>query len=176
MAKDKLYFQEDTIIACTEYAAKFFGVSAATLSNWAKQGCPQVGYGLWDVRAVTDYLQKKQGVKVDSFLEGNPEKMSPASAKIFYESKLKEAQLESTNFRNAINRGDYLERSFVVSSLSEFCIILKRSLVGVGKKLSREISPYVEPDMARVISKDIDDSLIDVLEQLSVDGVYRFEG
>lgn len=176
MAKDKLYFENGRIAACTEYAAKYFGVTAQTLSNWGKDGCPKLAYGMWDIKAVTDYIQTKEGGKLAEELETNPEKMSLQAQKTFVETQLKAAQLETSNFKNAINRGDYLERKFVVGSLSEFFIVLRRSLVGLGKKLGKEVAPYVGQDEARKLAKLIDDDIADALSQMSVEGVYSAKG
>ena len=42
-----LYFHPElaTVIASAEVAAKYFGVTAQTLSNWVKAGCPRFEYG-----------------------------------------------------------------------------------------------------------------------------------
>lgn len=172
MAKEKLYFEGDTIIACTEFAAKYFGVSAATLSNWAKAGCPKGEYGYWDIKAVEAYRQAQLGVKAAEEAEKDPSKLSLTQQKTYYESQLKQAQLEAAELRNEIARGEYLPRKLVVDDLTNFCIILKRSLNGLGRKLSGEVSHYVDSTEARRLESLIGDTVNDALEQMSVDGVY----
>lgn len=175
MAKEKLFFDGESIIACTEIAAKYFGVSSQTLSNWANAGCPRYEYGYWDVRRVSDWREKKTALKAAE-AEASQEEMTLAEQKVFFDGKLKEAQLETAQLKNAILRGDYLERQFVVAELSRFTSMMKTSFTGLGGKLAREIAHYVEPDVARKADKRIKEVIRDGLEQIAVEGVYRAKG
>lgn len=62
--KSELYFEDGTIVASTRYAAAYFGVTAATLSNWGKAGCPHFKYGFWDIKAVTAWCAEKDGERL----------------------------------------------------------------------------------------------------------------
>ena len=81
LAREKLFFEGDTIVACTEYATKFFGVSASTLSNWMADGCPRYAYGYWDLKAVGDYLQRKQSRRDAQAALDDPEEISLSGQK-----------------------------------------------------------------------------------------------
>ena len=59
----QLYFHPElaTVIASAEIAAKYFGVTPQTLSNWVKAGCPRHEYGYYNLKAVTEYRQRVTG-------------------------------------------------------------------------------------------------------------------
>lgn len=173
MKKEKLYFDSDTIIACTELAAKYFGVSAATLSNWENAGCPKKDYGYWDIKAVEGYRQERAGVKAAEAAEDDPSKLTLTQQKLNVETLLKTAQLEATTLRNEIAQGKYLVRAEVVQHLTELMLVLKSSLFGLQAELAREVVPLLadESDERRVTAL-IGGVVNDALQQMSVDGVY----
>lgn len=47
---ERVYLSE--MIVSTEQAAEFFGVTAQAVTAWARNGCPKLGRGKWDLRAV----------------------------------------------------------------------------------------------------------------------------
>lgn len=171
-AKEKIYFEGDTVIACTEYATRFFGVSAATLSNWAKDGCPRYEYGYWDIKAVTQYLQNKKDRKEAQTSVDDPDAVSLSGQKTMVERDLKIQQLKALERQNAIAEGKYLLRSQVVGELSEFCTVLKMSLQALGQELSTKVSPHVDAITARKVSNDIRSTIEAALEEMSISGVY----
>lgn len=173
-----LYFHPElaTVIASAEVAAKYFGVTAQTLSNWVKAGCPRFEYGYYDLKAVTEYRQRVTGQSGGPSPEDprSLEEMSPQQLKVFYDQKLKAAQAEAAETRNQILSGKLLEREEVVRGLRDFAVILKRSLQGLGKKLSREASSALGPTEARRFGRLVTDTIDEALEQLALEGVYRY--
>lgn len=171
--REKLYFEGGHIIACTEYASKAFGVTAATLANWAAAGCPKHSYGYWDIIAVADYLREQDDMKAAAQACKDPGGLSLSQQKMDAERQLKEANLEKVRLQNEIARGEYLRRADVVANLTELLLILKSSLQGLGAELMREVARHVEPDEERRLALLVTDTVADGLRQLSVDGVYR---
>ena len=100
--------------------------------------------------------------------------MSPQQLKVYYEQKLKAAQAEAAETRNQLLSGRLLEREEVVRGLREFGVILKRSLQGLGKKLSREASALLGPTESRRFGRLMADTIDEALEQLALEGVYRY--
>lgn len=173
MAAEKLYFEGDRIIACTEYAAAYFSVTAATLSNWMAAGCPRHKHGFWDIRAVTEFRQQREGEKLAEAAKLDPEKLTPQQYKVHIEGQLKQAQLEAANLRNEISRGDYLSRDSVVSDLSAFFLVLKRSVTALGRELVQQVEPQLDPLEARKLYALAGERVDEALEQMSVAGVYH---
>lgn len=168
-----LYFEGGTIIASTRYAAAYFDVTAATLSNWMGNGCPRVRRGFWDIKAVTEWRALKEGDRLAEAAKTEPAKMTPTQLKTHFEAQLKEAQLESARIRNQIASGEYLSKADIVKELSSFFSVFKASAVGLGSELGQLVSSYVDTDGARRASRLISDRIIDALTQMSIDGVYR---
>lgn len=173
-----LYFHPElsTVIASAEVTAKYFGVTAQTLSNWVKAGCPRFEYGYYDLKAVTEYRQRVTG-QGGGPIQDDPkslEEMSPQQLKVYYDQKLKAAQAEAAETRNEILSGKLLERDEVVRGLRDFAVILKRSLQGLGKKLSREASATLGPTESRRFGRLMADTIDEALEQLALEGVYRY--
>lgn len=167
-----LYFENGTIIAGSSLAAAYFGVTRATLSNWAKAGCPRYKYGCWDIRAVSEWRAVQDGQKLAETAESNPDKLPPAQQKIYYEALLKQEQLESAQLRNKIASGDYLAKSQVVEELSRYFVILKHSVNGLAHELGQMAAPYMDADGARRLEQLLSDRARDALEQLAITGVY----
>lgn len=172
-AKSELYFESGTIIACTKYAAAYFGVTAATLSNWVKSGCPRVKHGYYDIKAVTEWNEKKEGDRLAEVAKTDPSKMTPSQMKTHYDALLKQAQFESTLIKNQIASGEYLSKAEIVESLSGFFSVFKSSTLGLGHELGLTVSSYVDADEARRIDQMIGERINDALQQMSIDGVYQ---
>lgn len=173
MAAEKLYFEDGKIIACTEYAAAYFGVTAATLSNWMKVGCPRHKYGYWDIREVSEFRQKQEGEKIAETASTDISKLSPQQYKLHIEGQLKQAQLEAAQIRNQIAKGDYLERGAVVADLTHFFVVLKQSIMGLGKEMLQIVQPNVDAMEARRMDTLMGNRVSEALEQLAVAGVYN---
>lgn len=176
----QLYFHPElsTVIASAEIAAKYFGVTPQTLSNWVKAGCPRYEYGYYDIKAVGEYRLRVTG-QTSGPAAGDPKKpedMTPQELKILYEQRLKAAQAEAAEIRNQLLSGKLLEREGVVRQLRDFAVILKRSLQGLGKKIAREASSALGPTEARRFDRLMTDTIDEALEQLALEGVYQYDG
>lgn len=173
--KEDLYFDTglNSIVASTSCAAAYFGVTAATLSNWKGAGCPRVQHGFWDIKAVTDWRARKDGEKLTEAVHQDPSKLSPGQLKTHYEAQLKQAQLEAAQLRNRIAGGDYLLKSQAVEELSHFLMVLKSSVIGLGRELGQMAGQYMDVEQARKLDRLIDERMEDALEQLAVTGIYE---
>lgn len=170
--KGELYFEGGTIIACTKYAAAYFGVTPATLSNWMKGGCPRVRHGYYDIKAVSEWNAQKEGERLAEVAKTDPAKMTPSQLKMHYDALLKHEQLESTRLKNQIASGEYIAKADAVNDLSNFFAVFRASVTGLGHELGQLVAAYVDPDGARRADKLITDRITDALAQMSVDGVY----
>ena len=168
-----LYFEGGTIIACTKYAAAYFGVTPATLSNWMKAGCPRVKHGFYDIKAVSEWNAQREGEKLAEVAKSDPAKMTPSQLKTHYDAQLKQAQLESMQLKNQIASGEYLPKTDIVAALAKFFSVFRASAMGLGHELGLMVASYVDADGARKADRQITDRIEDALAQMSIDGVYQ---
>ena len=154
-------------------AAYYFGVSKQTLSNWVNAGCPRYKYGYYDVKAVTEFRMKAAGLDAAPENEKDLKNMSLQSQKTFYEKQLKAAQAEAAGMRTAIMKGEYIERKEVVDDLKRWAVVLKRSLQGLGRAISKEVATALTPADARRFDRQITEVIDNALEQLSTEGAYH---
>lgn len=175
-AKDaQIWFDDDgnTVIACTALAAKYFGVTSQTLSNWVKDGCPKQSYGFFDLKAVSEYRQRVLvGTAPAPADEKDIDKMSIGQLKEYHKLRLTTEQANAAELRNRIAQGDYLERGEVVSQLKTFLSVLKRSLQSLTAVVVQQVSPYITSDDARALTGTLDETINGALEQMAVEGVY----
>ncbi|MFA7658782.1 MAG: hypothetical protein WCY19_05055 [Candidatus Gastranaerophilaceae bacterium] len=159
---------------CVSSAALYelFGVDESTIVRWGQKGCPKIQRGWWAIQDVLIWRSASltsANVKTPDDIENLP----LAEKKTYYESKLKEAQLEAIDLKNAIAKGDYIPKENIIAELQRVFTILKRSMQGFGNKIAMELSPFVSPIEARRISKLVKDNTNNALEQISIDGVYE---
>lgn len=147
------------------------GISQQTLSFWEGQGCPKEARGWWSIKDVLAWkgILSALGIKTEE--EG--EQISWNKKKLEAEAKLKEQKAKEAEFKNAVNSGDYILKTDIVNELQKFFMVLKRSMTGYSRRIATELSSYVDTITSRRIEKMITELTMDVLEQLSIDGVYK---
>lgn len=159
--------ENSKILLSSKGLCEVLGVSRETLSNWESQGCPKSGRGWWPLADVLRWRGLVDGG--DSKVSGK----TPKEEKLIYETRIKQLQAEALAMKNAINSGEYIERDEVVSELSRFFIVLKKSLTGLSGKILTEVGHYIDSQAARALESMVKDIINDALEQMSVDGVYH---
>lgn len=55
----------NSLVVSTKQVADFFDVSRQTISNWAKAGCPKLGRGRFDLKAVFDWWNENINAGAD---------------------------------------------------------------------------------------------------------------
>jgi len=108
--------------------------------------------------------------------ENDIDKMSISEKKTYYDGKVKEAQLEALNLKNKIAQGEYIAKEEIVAELQRFLVVLKKSMTSFSRKIAADLSHIVDSTEARRMGKLISDTTANVLEQLSIDGVYEAKG
>lgn len=168
MAQDKdVKIIAEKICVSTTGLCEILGVDKSTLTRWEEKDCPKVQRGWWSLKDVLDW----RNASFDK--DKSPDDMSFIEKKIYYEGKLKEAQLETVELKNKISRGEYIAKDEIVRELSRCFTILKRSMLGFGNKIAAELAHLVDTQDARRIAKLVQDVTADALEQMSIDGVYE---
>lgn len=154
----------DKICFSTSFLAKILHVTSQTINNWEKQGCPKETHGYWSMLEVLEWREEKFKSKNNS---KDPESMNMYEQKIYYEVQLKKVQSEFQELKTAILNGDYLERKNVVAELKRFFVVFQRAANAMGKKVSAQISTYVDEVEARKLDSLIAENINSALEQMS---------
>lgn len=167
---EELYKEIDgnLCISTTELCEKL-GIARKTLTEWENKGCPKACRGWWPL---WDILKWRGMVGNGVKSEDDVEEISLQVKKLKYEAELKKQKAEEAAFDNAIARGEYLKKDDITAELQRFFIVLKRSMLGISRKIATELSGIVDSATARRIEKMVTELTLDALEQLSIDGVY----
>ena len=144
-------------------------ITDKTLTNWSRDGLEKESRGWWDLQKVLAW----RGLVNESATPNEKKAKTLQQKKLEAEVAYKEAQVELTQFKNALQNGEYVERDVVQSELSRFFVVLKKSLLSLSKKLSGTVAGYVDNSEDRRVELDLNDMITDALEQMSVEGVYR---
>jgi len=168
---NKVKIINDRICLSTAAMCEVFNIDKSTLKRWSDDGCPKVARGWWPLKEVLEWrgLVSAAGIKTEKDIE----KLSLKEQKLYFEAKYKQAQSEAAEFKNAIQRGEYIPKDEIIAELQRFFIVLKRSMLGYSRRIATEISPFVDAIEARRIEKMITELTNDALEQLSIDGIYK---
>lgn len=142
-----------------------FAISRATLGNWAKQGCPKERAGWWPLAEVIRWKYGGTGKTEQSGL-------SDEALKKKFDAEYKRLQAERLEFNNAIDRGDYVSREEIISTLATFFAELKRSFTAYTRVISQEVAPYVDQETARRISHNLDEKATEFLRRISTGVAY----
>lgn len=155
----------------TSAMCEIFDIDRSTLKRWGDDGCPKAARGWWPLAEVMRWrgLVSAGGIKT----EKDVEKLSLQEQKLYYETKYKQAQSEAAEFKNALQKGEYIPQDEIVAELQRLFVTLKRSMLGYSRRIATELSAYVDSITARRIEKMITELTLDALEQISEDATYK---
>ena len=148
---------------------EILNISEETLTEWEKAGCPKEKQGWWIIKDVLEWRGfTGSGLKNTTDIE----RKSLNEQKLFFETKYKQAQYETIDIQNAVERGDYIAKNTIISEFQRGFLILKRSMLGFSRKAAMEASPFVGTTTARRIEKLISLIIHDALNQISEADAY----
>ncbi|AMW99318.1 hypothetical protein [Rummeliibacillus stabekisii] len=156
------------VIISSKRLCSLLDITDKTLTNWARDGLEKESRGWWDLQKVLAW----RGLTNDSATPGEKKAKTLMQKKLEAEVAYKEAQVELTQFKNALANGEYVERDVVQSELSRFFIVFKKSTLGLSKNLAGIVAGYVDNTEARRVERDLNDIILEALDQMSVEGVY----
>jgi hypothetical protein len=105
-------------------------------------------------------------------VDGDEELASDAELKLKYQAELAKLQAEQLKLKNSIALGEYVPRTEIVGELGRYFTELKRSLMGLSRKVATEVGPFVDATTARRIERDLSEIVTDALERMSAGEVY----
>lgn len=167
----KVKIIDDKICLSTTAMCEVFNIDKSTLKRWSDDGCPKAARGWWSLVEVLRWrgLVSADGIKTQDDIE----KLSLKEQKLYFEAKYKQAQSEAAEFKNAIQKGEYILKDDIIAELQRFFVVLKRSMLGYSRRIATELAGYVDSVAARRIEKMITELTLDALEQISIDGIYK---
>ena len=168
MAKNKdIKIIAEKVCVTTSALYEILDVNESTLVRWADKGCPKVQRGWWSIKDVLDW--RNTTFAKDKELE----EMNFSEKKVYYEGQLKKAQLETLDLKNQIAKGEFISKSEIVTELDRFLTVLKKTMTSYAKTIAAELSNLVDVTEARRMERLIQETTRNVLEQMSVNGVYE---
>lgn len=118
------------------HCAEFFRISRATLSDWARAGCPKLGRGQWNLAAVFQWREEHIVGKLEVRNDMAREKLRAQRAK----AELLEMEAE-------VQRGGLIDRQTVADEFVKRTIVYKQDLLALPRRLAQW------PDAALVAKK-----------------------
>ena len=149
----------------TSVLSGIFDVDRRTITRWEKQGCPKEGRGVWCLADVIRWRDEKIQGKKDA--DANLEDLGLNEQKIYWEMRCREAQAENQKFKNAVLKGDYLEKEQAQKDLEAFFSVLKQAVLSVPRKAAIISAQYVGNERGREVENEVMGVMTDVLQQWS---------
>ena len=126
---------------------KFFDITAQTLSNWKEQGCPQVKYGTWDLKAVFDWWW--ENIASDKAArEGGDESMNEAK-RIYWWEKAKGEQYKNEQLAESLIAKDKIAKEWA-ARVAE----VASGLSAMTDRLPPLLEGKTQADMRQIISDE----------------------
>lgn len=155
--------ENGTLLLSTDAVCKAFDITRQALNKWEKEGCPKAKRGWWNIALIVNWKVDKEVGKMRK-----DDEMTDKDRKTFYEANLKAAQSEAAEIKNAIVRGEYLEKTSVEAELRRFLLVFKRAALSIPRLMAVEVAPFVEHEQARAIESMISTSIEKILENFSL--------
>lgn len=166
----------DSLVTVVELS-ELFGVSVRTVQRLAQEGVipgPEGKRGnakLYSLQRATQaycgHLEKKIEQQAN-----NTDKLK--EQKIQADIKLKETQIEVTQLKTDIKKGEYIDRGTVLKDFRAFYKVFKRFALNIPGRISAIFKDYVEPVVSKGIEKDLQREITDTLNSFTVAG-YKGE-
>lgn len=137
----------------------FFNVSAQTLSNWVKKGCPQERYGRYDLQ------------KIIAWKYADAE-TSDEGRKLRAEADWKEAKAGQEAIKLAVAEGKYVATEDVTRDLRRLFTVLRKNILSIGHNVATELNT-MDTEAALAAKKVIDDAIHNSLAQLAQSGAVN---
>lgn len=166
----------DSLVTAVELS-ELFGVSTRTVQRLAQEGVlpepegKQGNANLYSLQRATQaycsYLKKKieqQANNIDNLKE----------QKIQADIKLKEMQIEITQLKTDIKKGEYIDRGTVLKDFRAFYKMFKRFALNIPGRIAAIAKGYVEPVVSKGIEKDLRQEITSMLNNFTVAG-YKGE-
>lgn len=149
----------------TAFLAEAFDVTAKTLAEWKKQGCPQVSRGYWNLTEVIKWHENKllDGIKTD-----DDKDLNLVEKKLYWETEYKKQKAEGEKLKNAISMGEYVSRTEAIKQLENFLSVFKQAVLILPRKIGISIQSLTEKETAREVENIASQEIEIALKEWSV--------
>lgn len=161
--RSDLKIKDGCVLYSTARLTSFLGVNRKTLRDWVGKGMPEHARGWYDLEAVLKwrgYIGPSRPVG-----ENELETASLQEQKMLADVRYKEAQAELTEYKNAINAGQYIDREIVEAELSRFFVTLKTSMRSFPRRVGTRLASQMDPADARNIEAELSETIDKALNQ-----------
>lgn len=135
----------------------FFSISAETLSNWRKRGCPQEAYGKYDLQKVVFW----------KFGSGN--EASPESRKIKADVTRAELRAKKEQLQFEVMAGQFIPKDDAEQEWASRVVEVKAGLMCLPRELAGEFTDSI---VQRTVEAKAREKIFSLLESYSRDGTY----
>ena len=139
------------------------------LTYWTNNGCPKEDHGWW---CLSDILRWRGLVGGGIRTEAQADAIALKEQKLKADTDLKKIAAASAAIKLGELKGKYVSGEEITDTLQRFFVVLKRSLLTLGRRVSVEVAAHVDPVTARRIEKMVNEVITDGLKEISIDGVY----
>lgn len=150
--------EDNRIEVSTKCLCKVFGVSDTTVAVWARQGCPKLRKGWFDLQQVVAWRMSSTGAATGG-----------DKAKVDADVRYKTARAAIAEKELALKNGELLPTILVENRLTELFSNLKTSILAIPDHIMAEIySQY--PELAPQVRRLIDGYIREALKQIANNG------
>ena len=153
----------------TSDLCELLGVDKSTVTRWTQDGCPKEEHGWW---CLSDILRWRGLVGSGIRTEAQVDAIALKEQKLKADTDLKKIAAASAAIKLGELKSKFVSAEEVTDTLQRFLVVLKRSLLTLGRRVAAEVAPHVDPVTARRIEKLVNEVIKDGLRQISLDGAY----
>ena len=172
-SKEDFKIINGNICAKTAIVCDILNIDVSTLYKWNKKGCPKAQTGDWSLADLFKWLGFIGTENNNNCQNANIENMSIKEQKLYFETKYKQAQCESSEWKNAINKGDYIAKEEIISTMDRYLPLLNKSLKDISLIITKELLYYLEKINAQNIGKIAYDTMFEMINQLTILDIYK---
>lgn len=156
------------VIVSSAWICENMEVSRTALAKWVKQGCPRAGRGKYDLLDVLTWRGVLSAKGIGANHSGDcAEEMSLAEQKIAAEIRIKRAQANLGEMKNAVASGKYVLREELEIELNELFSGLRRAALALPRRVSGLLVGHVGRIEAAEIERQCETLIRSALTRMS---------
>lgn len=162
------------VVVSTTWICANMEISRVTLGRWVAQGCPQLERGTFDLIDVLNWrgvLNTRDASAIGSGMAGMDEpddELPLVQQKMAAEVRLKRAQAELGELKNAVAAGKYVLRDELEDELTELFSGIRRAALALPRRVSGLLVGHVGRAEAAEIEQQCESVIRSALSRLSV--------
>lgn len=159
------------VVVSTTWICANMEISRVTLGRWVAQGCPQLERGTFDLLDVLNWrgvLNTRDASAIGSGMDEPDDELPLVQQKMAAEVRLKRAQAELGELKNAVAAGKYVLRDELEAELTELFSGIRRAALALPRRVSGLLVGHVGRAEAAEIEQQCESVIRSALSRLSV--------